>query len=132
MADTGGRGFSSAAGLVLVWAGLAGAAGVALAAAAAHKVASPALATAATMLTLTAASAIGVAAVGFHSTRPCLWRAAALVMLTAASLFSSEIAFHTFTGNDSLQMLAPVGGTLLIFSWVAVAALALRDWLLVR
>jgi uncharacterized membrane protein YgdD (TMEM256/DUF423 family) len=111
--------------LILAWAGLAGAAGVALAAVAAHKVDSPALATAATMLTLHAAAALGVVAVGMRAARPCLWRAAAGLMLLAASLFSGEIAFHTLTGNASFQMLAPTGGTLMIVSWLAVVALAI-------
>jgi uncharacterized membrane protein YgdD (TMEM256/DUF423 family) len=111
--------------LVLAWAGLAGAAGVSLAAVAAHKVDSPALATAAMMLTLHAAAAIAIVAVAARVTRPCLWSATAVLMLAAASLFSGEIAFHTFTGNASFQMLAPVGGSLMIASWLGVAGLAL-------
>ncbi|HVZ05399.1 DUF423 domain-containing protein [Hyphomicrobium sp.] len=111
--------------LILAWAGLAGAAGVSLAAMAAHKVDSPALATAATMLTLHAAAAVGLIAVALRASRPCLWSAVAALMLAAASLFSGEIAFHTLTGNASFQMLAPVGGTLMIASWIFAAGLAL-------
>lgn len=108
--------------LIPVWAGVAGAAGVALSAAAAHKVDSPALATAATILTLHAAAAVGVYAVAARSARPKLWSAAALLMLLAASTFSGEIAFHTFTDNASFQFLAPIGGSGMILSWVLVAA----------
>lgn len=114
--------------LVLTWAGLAGAVGVALSAVAAHKIDSPALATAATMLTLHAAAAIAVAAVGVRLPRSTLWSGAALLMLAAVSLFSGEIAFHTLTGNMSFQILAPIGGTLMILSWVAVAGLAITGW----
>jgi uncharacterized membrane protein YgdD (TMEM256/DUF423 family) len=107
--------------LVLVWAGLAGAAGVGLSAAAAHKVDSPALATAATILTLHAAAAVAVFAVAVRNSRPILWSAVAFLMLLAASLFSGEIAFHTFTGNASFQFLAPIGGSGMILSWLLVA-----------
>lgn len=111
--------------LILTWAGLAGAAGVAFSAVAAHKVESPALAAAATMLTLHAAAAIGIFAIAVRLNRPRPWYAAALLMLAAVTLFSGEIAVHTFTGNAAFQMLAPVGGSLTILSWVAVAVLAM-------
>jgi len=114
--------------LILVWAGLAGAAGVGLSAAAAHKVDSPALSTAATILTLHAAAAIGIFAVAVRSVRPKLWSVAAFLMLLAASLFSGEIAFHTFTGNASFQFLAPVGGSGMILSWLLVAVAGLVSW----
>jgi uncharacterized membrane protein YgdD (TMEM256/DUF423 family) len=113
--------------LILAWAGLAGAAGVSLAAVAAHHVDSPALGTAATMLTLHAAAAVGIIAAGLHAARSCLWSAVAGMMLLAASLFGGEIAFHTLTGNGSFGMLAPIGGTLMIASWVGVAVLALTN-----
>ncbi|MFT3730359.1 MAG: DUF423 domain-containing protein [Hyphomicrobium sp.] len=115
----------SAPFLILVWAGLAGAAGVALSAATAHKVDSPALATAANILTLHAAAAVGIFAVALRSMRPKLWGLAAVLMLFAASLFSGEIAFHTFTGNASLRFLAPVGGSGMILSWLLVAVAGL-------
>jgi uncharacterized membrane protein YgdD (TMEM256/DUF423 family) len=111
--------------LILIWAGLAGAAGAALSAVAAHKVESPALAAAATMLTLHAAAALGIFAIAVRLDRPRLWFATALMMLAAVTLFSGEIAFHTLTGNAAFQMLAPVGGSLTILSWVAVAVLAI-------
>jgi uncharacterized membrane protein YgdD (TMEM256/DUF423 family) len=123
---------TSAPFLILAWAGLAGAAGVSLAAVATHKVDSPALATAAMMLTLHAAAAIGIIAIAARVARPCLWSATAMLMLAAASLFSGEIAFHTFTGNASFQMLAPVGGSLMIASWLAVAGLAIAGALRAR
>ncbi len=119
---------ASAPFLILVWAGLAGAAGVALSAAAAHKVDSPALSVAATILTLHAAAAIGIFAVAVRSARPGLWSVAALLMLLAATLFSGEIALHTFTGNGSLQFLAPIGGSGLILSWLLVGVAGVVSW----
>jgi uncharacterized membrane protein YgdD (TMEM256/DUF423 family) len=125
--------FESAPFLILTWAGLAGACGVALAAVAAHKVDSPELAAAATMLTLHATAAVGIVAVGMHVVA-CrkLWRWAAVLMLAAASLFSGEIAFHTLTGDASFQMLAPVGGTTMIASWIGVAVLGIMGALAQR
>jgi uncharacterized membrane protein YgdD (TMEM256/DUF423 family) len=114
--------------LILVWAGLAGAAGVGLSAAAAHRVDSPALSTAATILTLHAAAAVAIFAVAVRSGRVKLWSAAALLMLLAASLFSGEIAFHTFTDNASFQFLAPIGGSGMILSWLLVAVAGLVSW----
>jgi uncharacterized membrane protein YgdD (TMEM256/DUF423 family) len=127
--DFGGGAQRSAPFLILVWAGLAGAAGVGLSAAAAHKVDSPALTTAATILTLHAAASVGIFAVALRSVRPLFWQAAALLMLLAATLFSGEIAFHTFTGDAWFQFLAPVGGTLMIASWLLVAIAGFVSWL---
>ncbi len=106
--------------LILALAGLAGAAGVALAAVAAHKVDSPALATAATMLMIHATAVIGLLAL----TRSRAWLAAAGLMLAAASLFSGDIALHTLADTHIFPMAAPIGGSLLIASWLAVAVLA--------
>ncbi len=127
--DFGGGARQGAPFLILVWAGLAGAAGVGLSAAAAHKVDSPALTTAAMILTLHAAASVGIFAVALRSLRPLFWQAAALLMLLAATLFSGEIAFHTFTGDASLQCLPPFGGTVRIASWLMVPLAGLVSWL---
>jgi uncharacterized membrane protein YgdD (TMEM256/DUF423 family) len=135
MRDTGNNGQgapTSAPFLILVWAGLAGAAGVGLAAAAAHKVDSPALASSATLLTLHAAASVGIIAVAMRAAWRKLWGAAALLMLFAACLFTGEIAYHTFTSDASYQMLAPVGGSLMILSWLLVAVLAIAEALAKR
>lgn len=135
MRDVGNNGQGaplSAPFLILVWAGLAGAAGVGLAAAAAHKVDSPALGTAANMLTLHAAASVGIFAVALRAAWRKLWSATALLMLFAASLFTGEIAFHTFTNDATYQMLAPVGGSLMILSWLLVALLAIAEALAKR
>lgn len=109
---------------VLSCAGLAGAAGVALAAVAAHKAESPALMTAAMMLTLHAAAAIGLLSVADRTKNGSRFVAAAAVMLFAAILFSGAVAYHTLTGNHLFPSAAPIGGSTLIVSWLAVAVLA--------
>ncbi|WP_045836682.1 DUF423 domain-containing protein [Hyphomicrobium sp. 99] len=135
MRDMGNHGQGAPSGapfLILVWAGLAGAAGVGLAAAAAHKVDSPALASSATLLTLHAAAAVGIVSVALRAAWRRLWSTTALLMLFAASLFTGEIAYHTFSSDASFQMLAPVGGSLMIVSWLLVACLAIAEALAKR
>ena len=110
---------------VLAWAGLAGAAGVGLAAAAAHKVSSPPLQSAAEMLMIHAAAALALVAVGLGAHCRCYWLGCAALMLTGATLFSGEIALHVLADMRPLPVLAPIGGTLMILSWLAVALLAM-------
>jgi uncharacterized membrane protein YgdD (TMEM256/DUF423 family) len=132
ISNNGQGAHGSAPFLILVWAGLAGAAGVGLAAAAAHKVDSPALATAANMLTLHAAASVGIFAVALRAAWRKLWNATALLLLFAASLFTGEIAYHTLTSDATYQMLAPIGGSLMILSWLLVALLAIAEALAKR
>ena len=119
--DEKGGALSGAPFLIPVWAGLAGAAGVGLSAVAAHKVDSSALATAATILTIHAVAAVAIYSLALRSARSGLWSAVGLLMLFSATLFSGEIAFHTFTDIASLQFLAPIGGSGMILSWLLVA-----------
>ncbi len=120
---SGDHPLSGGRGIVLVLAALAGAAGVALAAAAAHRVESPALATAATMLMIHASAVVALLA--FAKSRA--WVFAAATMLAAVTLFGGTIAVNTLTGIALPKLLAPVGGSLLIASWLGVAALAALD-----
>ncbi|MBS0384582.1 MAG: DUF423 domain-containing protein [Proteobacteria bacterium] len=46
---------------------------------------------------------------------------AGAVILAGAFIFSGEIYFGAYTGNHSLIMLAPVGGTLMILGWIVLA-----------
>jgi uncharacterized membrane protein YgdD (TMEM256/DUF423 family) len=105
---------------LIAWAGLAGAAGVALAAVAAHRVEGPALIAASTMLIVHAAAAIALTASASLS-RLCL--SAAGTMLFAATLFGGDVTLHTLTGSHLFPMAAPIGGSLLIASWLFVAAI---------
>lgn len=43
------------------------------------------------------------------------------IILAGAFIFSGEIYFGAYTGNHSLIMLAPVGGTLMILGWIVLA-----------
>ena len=128
-----GRGAPSGAPfLILVWAGLAGAAGVGLAAAAAHKVENPGLASAAVMLTLHAAAAVGIFSVALRAAWRKLWNAVTLLMLLGASLFSGAIAYRVFLDDTSFPGIAPVGGVLMIVSWLIIAFLAIAEALAKR
>lgn len=117
---------------ILGGAGLAGAAGVALAAVAAHKLESPSLATAATMLIIHATAVVAILAVAMRLDRKCLWIATAGVMLAAAALFSGAISYQAFMAEPFIKGAAPLGGTALIVSWVAVALLGFREALRAR
>ena len=117
-----------AAFAVLALAGLAGAGGVAMAAVAAHKVDSPALATAATMLMIHATACVALLAVAMRINQPRLWIYGAAAMLGAVSLFSGDIALHTFSGAHIFPRAAPLGGSLLIASWIGLALLAAVEW----
>jgi uncharacterized membrane protein YgdD (TMEM256/DUF423 family) len=46
---------------------------------------------------------------------------AGAIILAGALLFAGEIYFGAYTGNHSLIMLAPVGGTLMILGWFTLA-----------
>lgn len=111
--------------VLIVWAGLVGAGGVALGAVAAHRVDSPALVTASNMAMISAAAVVAVLALAASLGRSRLWTGAGALMLAAASLFSGDIALHTLTGNHLFPFAAPIGGSGLILSWLAVAGLGL-------
>lgn len=123
---TASKGRTGLRAVLQVWAGAMGAAGVALAAVAAHKVESPALIAASTMLLVHATAAVALTALSaLETSRNLLWLAPAGAMLFAASLFGGDVTLHTLTGNHFFPMAAPTGGSLLIASWLFVAAIAL-------
>lgn len=106
---------------------LAGAAGVALAAAAAHRVESPALATAATMLMIHAVAVLSLVAIAQGATLQRAFLIVAALMLASVGLFSGDIALNTLAGRHLFAMAAPIGGSLLIGSWVVAAIVAARE-----
>ena len=76
---------------------------------------------AALFLILHACAALAIAA---HA-RIANTRALAIVgfaMETGAILFSGEIAIHVFAGVGAFRFAAPIGGTVMIVSWLALAA----------
>jgi uncharacterized membrane protein YgdD (TMEM256/DUF423 family) len=72
------------------------------------------------MLVVHAAGAIALLA-STGLSRLCIW--AAGIMLFAVSLFGGDVAFHTLAGTHLFPMAAPIGGSLLIASWLFVAAI---------
>jgi uncharacterized membrane protein YgdD (TMEM256/DUF423 family) len=103
-------------------AALMGAAGVALAAAGVHENGGELAERGALFLLLHAAAAIAIAA---HA-RVATASASALVtvgfvMEAGAVLFSAELAMHVFTGERIFPLAAPIGGTTMLLSWMALA-----------
>ena len=106
-------------------AGLMGAEGVVLAALGAHAKPGSGLEAAAYLLSL---HAVAVLAGGVMLERGALWRPA-LVAATGgwaagALLFSGAVAMQVFTGSRPFPLAAPIGGTLMIAAWLALAASA--------
>lgn len=109
---------------VLALAGVTGAAGVSLAAVAAHKVQTPALATAAMMLMIHAAAALAMIALSLRMNLQKGWLTLATAMLAAVALFSGDVTLFSITGEHLFPYAAPIGGSTLILTWLATAALA--------
>jgi uncharacterized membrane protein YgdD (TMEM256/DUF423 family) len=119
----------AASRLLLFLAGLAGAAGVALAAAAAH-LGGAGLETAATFLMLHAAALVGIAALSGRSDSPMgvgarVALGGGFLMLFGLVLFCGDLAARAFLDDRLFPMAAPIGGTLLIASWLVIALSAL-------
>src|ERR1700722_11609877 len=102
-------------------AALMGAAGVALAAAGVHENGGELAERAALFLLLHAAVALGIAAharVAIASARALV--IVGFVMEAGAVLFSAELAMRAFTGERIFPFAAPIGGTTMILSWLAL------------
>jgi uncharacterized membrane protein YgdD (TMEM256/DUF423 family) len=106
-------------------AALMGAGGVALAAAAAHKDGGDVARTAAYFLILHAAALLALTACTavFSARRAlagaCLAVGAALAVGTL--IFSADLANRAFEGSRLFPMAAPIGGSLMILAWLALA-----------
>ncbi len=118
--------------VVLMLAALAGAAGVGLAATAAHRIESPGLATAATMLMIHAVGVVALIAIAQRAVSSRAWVLVAGFMLASVSLFSGDIALNAIAGFHLFPRAAPIGGSLLIVSWLVAAGIAVRDLTLAR
>jgi uncharacterized membrane protein YgdD (TMEM256/DUF423 family) len=108
----------AALGLASV-ASLMGAAGVALAALAAHKDGGDFGRTASLFLMIHAAALIGVTAHAARAPRALLVAGYALALGTL--LFSGDLTSLAFGGARLFPYAAPIGGSLMIFSWAALA-----------
>lgn len=100
--------------------GLVGAAGVALSAAAAHR-GGAFSGTAASFLLMHAPVFLAIGLIGGSR---CL-RIASLVLLVGLLLFAGDLLARDFFGSRLFPMSAPIGGTLLIAGWLAIAVSAL-------
>ena len=103
------------------FASLLGAFGVALAAVGAHAGGNELARTAALFLIMHAAALLGVSAGAKHTDGA---RARALVGFAlglGVSLFSADLAARAFLGDRLFPFAAPIGGSLMILSWLALA-----------
>ena len=118
------------ADLLAVLAALMGASGVALAAASTHAGGGELGRTAAEFLVLHAAALMGVTA----ATRKTSPRRARGLLLAGSALavgtllFAGDLTKLAFTGSRLFPFAAPTGGSLMILSWIALAAVfALKE-----
>jgi uncharacterized membrane protein YgdD (TMEM256/DUF423 family) len=103
-------------------AALMGAAGGALAAAGVHANGGELALKGAQFLILHACAALAIAAFAGLATAP--GRALIIVgfvMEAGTTLFAAELAAHAFTGERLFPFAAPIGGSAMILSWLALA-----------
>src|SRR6516165_9114497 len=102
-------------------AALVGAAGVALAAAAADERGGDLAQTGALFLILHAAAGLGVAShARAAAASPRSLLSAGFVMEAGAALFAADLATKGFAGERLFPFAAPIGGTAIILSWIAL------------
>jgi uncharacterized membrane protein YgdD (TMEM256/DUF423 family) len=111
--------------ILVVLAALMGAAGVALAAAAAHLAHDSGLEAASSMLLFHAPAVLATALlvdrglVGGNT-----GNLAGFGFVVAATLFAGDLSMRQFAGHRLFPFAAPIGGTLLIASWLVLAVCA--------
>ncbi|HEY8067114.1 MAG TPA: DUF423 domain-containing protein [Methylosinus sp.] len=112
--------------LIVSLAALEGAAGVALSAAAAHISSAANLDTASRFLMIHAAVALGLGSL--LAAKPPLARwltGVSFALIAGVALFSGDLVARTFAGDRLFPYAAPIGGSLTIASWLALAIWAL-------
>ena len=111
---------------LIVVAGLMGAAGIVLAALGAHGPGYTRLATASSMLLFHAPVILAtVLLVAQKLLQRWLAIAAAIGFAVGATVFAADLAMRDLAGYALFAMAAPTGGTILITSWLALAASSL-------
>jgi|SRR5579871_228794 len=108
--------------ILAAFAALMGAAGGALAAAGVHANGGELALRGADFLILHACASLAIAAharISAAVARALIW--VGFAMEAGASLFAAELAAHAFTGNRLFPLAAPIGGSTLILSWLALA-----------
>ncbi|WP_338829487.1 DUF423 domain-containing protein [Bradyrhizobium sp. 27S5] len=112
--------------LLIGVAAVMGACGVMLAAGAAHMPDATRLAAASSMLLFHAPAAIATIAVADRAVIHAKFGiAAAAGFVIAASLFAGDLVLRQYAGHGLFPMAAPIGGTLLILSWLVLAVAAM-------
>jgi len=112
--------------ILIALAGLTGAAGVALAAASTHQPDATRLAAASSMLLFHAAAVLtAVLLAERRIIHERIGLAAAVGFVGASALFAGDLTLRQYAGHGLFPMAAPTGGTLLIVSWLMLAAAAL-------
>jgi uncharacterized membrane protein YgdD (TMEM256/DUF423 family) len=111
--------------IIVILAGVMGAAGVMLAAGAAHLAEATRLASASSMLLFHAAAVLAIVALTERGVvNPRMGLIAAFGFVVAAMLFAGDLTLRQYAGHGLFPLAAPTGGTLLIVSWLALAAAA--------
>lgn len=114
--------------LDLMLAGLVGAGGVVDAALATHVTGGGPLASAAEVMMIHAAAVVGLVAFRRGDpTAPTAVGKIALAMGLGAAIFGLDLTLLAFAGVHLFPYAAPIGGTLLILSWLALAVLVVVD-----
>ena len=111
--------------ILIVLAAVMGADGVMLAAASAHQPDATRLASASSMLLFHATAvlaAVALAERGLIHVR--IGIAAGFGFVVAAALFAGDLTLRQYAGHSLFPFAAPVGGTLLILSWLVLAVAA--------
>lgn len=110
--------------LDLVIAGLLGAGGVTDAALAMHVTGGGPLGSAAEIMMVHAAAIVGLVALRRGDRfAPNIVGKIALAMGLAAAVFGADVTLVTFTGSRLFPYAAPIGGSVLIATWLALALL---------
>lgn len=112
--------------ILIALAGLMGAAGVILTAASAHGRPGAGLDAAGYLLIL---HAIAVVATSIASAQnhvaPRIGELAAAGFVLGAALFAADVALRAYAGTRLFPMAAPIGGSILILSWLVVSGAAI-------
>jgi uncharacterized membrane protein YgdD (TMEM256/DUF423 family) len=111
--------------ILVILAGIMGADGVILAAATAHEGDAARLAPASSMLLFHAIAVLAAVALterGIVHTKGGL--AAAFGFVVASSVFAGDLCLRHYAGHALFPFAAPLGGTLLIVSWLVLAIAA--------
>ncbi|MDF3155791.1 DUF423 domain-containing protein [Mesorhizobium sp. XAP10] len=106
--------------ILVLTGGFCGAAGVALSAAAAH-LGGAFVGTAASFLLMHAPVFLAAGLLGANR----ILRIGSLILLVGLLLFCGDLLARDFIGSRLFPLSAPIGGTLLIAGWLAIAASAL-------